>query len=203
MNNKVKTFFIVSIAVVAFFSMSIAQASATYIPPVNQNLPVATTIDASAITQTSALLNGYVISTNQAPTTVWFEWGPTLGLGYSTPHQNLGYTSTFGDVVENLQPETRYFYRAVAQNSIGTSVGATYFFTTADVAPQIIYINTHTQGNRQTVAIKTESNYAYVCESGTNCSGSVVIADDSNCWPLVIVLVLIILILATILTRRI
>jgi hypothetical protein len=140
-----------------------------YIPPVVQNPPAVTTVSASNIAQTSARLNGYLNSTGNTSgaypitTDVWFEWGPTTGLGYSTTHQSLSFPATFSEFLPNLQPGTRYFYRAMAQNNLGTAVGATYFFTTTESGPEVIYINTHTKSNAQIIALKIEADYASVC----------------------------------------
>ncbi len=96
-------------------------------------IPVANTLDASAVSGQGAVLNSN-INPGSISTTAWFEYGTSLGLGQSTNHEPIGNsqdTITFSKFVSNLRPNTRYYYRIVANNSYGTSQGIIYNFTTS------------------------------------------------------------------------
>jgi len=95
-----------------------------------------TTNDASAITSNSADLKGSV-SPGGGATTAWFEWG-TSALSSRTDSQNLETANAsinLGQTVKNLQPNTRYYFRAVAQNGTSAPVrGGVKSFTTSRIA---------------------------------------------------------------------
>lgn len=91
-----------------------------------------TTNSATNISTNSATLNGYVNSNNYS-SNVWFEWGTASSyFGNSTPQISYGTQSAnFSSTVYGLQPNTTYYYRAVAQNSQGGTVyGNQQSFTT-------------------------------------------------------------------------
>lgn len=72
--------------------------------------------------------------------TAWFEWGETQSLGKSTSKQFLRVDNVpfrFCSSIANLTPCTTYYYRAVAQNSGGTSFGDILSFTTLCVNPRV------------------------------------------------------------------
>ena len=121
----------------------------------NQNnqsgAPQAFTNSATNLTMNSAVLQGS-ISPNNANGTLtygWFEWGTTFSLGNTTGFQSLG-SSYYGNVdfsanLNNLQPNTIYYFRAVAQNSYGTSYGSILSFVTINygygsgsIAPSVV-----------------------------------------------------------------
>ncbi len=82
----------------------------------------------------SATFNGSV-TPNGYPTTVWFEWGTngsivSEGSGTKTQTQTFSLNENFSQVVPSLVGGTIYYYRAMAQNSIGTTTGATSSFNT-------------------------------------------------------------------------
>jgi phosphodiesterase/alkaline phosphatase D-like protein len=92
--------------------------------------PTVTTSAASAITQTSATLNGNLTSLGSAsPVTVRFEWGTTDAYGSLTPNQSRNSTGTFNAGITGLTPATTYHYRAVAVGS-STVYGTNQTFTT-------------------------------------------------------------------------
>lgn len=85
-------------------------------------------------TQNSATLNGSV-NPNNASTNYWFEYGTTQNLGYQTATQYLSagsYSQTVSLPVYNLNSNTSYYYRVVAQNSYGTSQGSILNFYTSN-----------------------------------------------------------------------
>ena len=99
---------------------------------------------ASAVTKTSATLNGYY-NTNVAATT-WFEYGKTyntvIGGGGTVIGQVSQYAGSFGNIsfpATNLSQNTDYYYRAVIKQGGNTTYGisATHFKTksTGDTNP--------------------------------------------------------------------
>lgn len=84
----------------------------------------------SSITQNGATLNGYVTS-NGYNTTAWFEWGTNNSLGNNTTVTNYGNNATsFNSPLYNLNANTTYYYRAVAQGQYGAVYGSIISFTT-------------------------------------------------------------------------
>ncbi len=81
---------------------------------------------------TSARLNGVLAQSGGYNTNVYFEWGSTTALGFTTASLNAGSGSgaTFFDSLTSLQPSTTYWYRAVATNAYGTARGELQSFTT-------------------------------------------------------------------------
>lgn len=89
---------------------------------------------ASAITETSATLNGTLTSTGALPTWVRIVWGPSdAGTNGSWPNfSDLGFR-TVGAISTNvggLLPITTYYYRLVATNIYGATWSSAQSFTT-------------------------------------------------------------------------
>jgi hypothetical protein len=78
-----------------------------------------------------AKLNGQLIDDGGAPCDVRFEWGTTRDYGNVTPWQG-GFTSgmTFFATIYGLAEGVPYHFRAVAQNSYGTTYGNDVVFST-------------------------------------------------------------------------
>jgi len=106
------------------------------------NYPQVQTLYADNITATSARLNGNLLNLGGANyADVWFEWnneGKTswiplaLADNGATGIQSLNSVSTFSSVLNNLQPNTTYYFRAVARNNAGNSFGTMLSFRTLD-----------------------------------------------------------------------
>jgi hypothetical protein len=116
--------------------------------------PLATTQGASNVMTTTAALNGSVNPEGSA-TSVSFIYGtdPTLTTGTTTtPAQQIGSGTSAVPVtatLSSLLPGTTYYYKVVATNSVGTTVGTPIVsFTTA--APQPAEIQSATVVFRQT-----------------------------------------------------
>jgi hypothetical protein len=94
--------------------------------------PSATTSPASAVTATSASLNG-TVNPNKEDTSYHFDWGLTTAYGSKTPSVtvsgNAGKNVTAS--VAGLAPATTYHFRLVASNPSGTANGQDMTFTTA------------------------------------------------------------------------
>jgi len=97
-------------------------------------LPTATTGSASAVTKSSATMNG-TVNPNGADTHVWFLWGTssTLSGAYQTSSLDLGSGTLNYAITANLGSLTAsktYYFQMVAQNSAGTAKGSISSFTT-------------------------------------------------------------------------
>lgn len=113
----------------------------TYVQAYSQ--PYVNTNNATSIAQNSAVLNGY-ITANGINTSAWFEWGTSYSFGNSTQYNSYGTGSTsFNSALYNLNPNTTYYYRAVAQSAYGTIYGSTLSFTTSGQTYNYNY-NTYT-----------------------------------------------------------
>jgi hypothetical protein len=114
-----------------------------------------------------ATLVGELTSTgNATPVYVWFEWGS----GNTTPQQSLNSPSRFCNDISGLSLCTCYSYKAVAQNSAGTSYGSTNGIKTK--CPSV---DLDGSGGRGTVTLTWRSydipsNYS--CEAYGSWSGS-------------------------------
>jgi len=96
--------------------------------------PTMETIQTSTSYPDQAILYGKVVDDGGASVTAWFEWGPSESCGTPTD-EYTGY-GTGDDVypppkLDNLDPETTYYYKVIGQNSGGTKEGAVLNFTTA------------------------------------------------------------------------
>lgn len=76
------------------------------------------TNQATGVSDTFAVLNGFVDPAGQTVTR-WFEWGTNGNLGNTTVKLQQSGASVFSHTVSGLQPNTTYFFRAVAQNQFG------------------------------------------------------------------------------------
>ncbi len=96
-------------------------------------LPTVATDGTSAVTPTSATLNG-TINPNGAPTNYWFEWGLSAGnIPNSTAHTAMGSGGSplsESATLTGLTPNTTYYFRASALNVVGTQADGIIPFTT-------------------------------------------------------------------------
>lgn len=103
--------------------------------------PMATTGAATNITSNSATLNG-TVNPNGLSTTVHFEYTASPASGWiSTGTANAGSGTTASSWQANisaLAPNTLYYFRIVAQNSAGTTVGDTLTFTTSSTTTTLL-----------------------------------------------------------------
>ena len=98
--------------------------------------PAVTTGSADNVTSSTALLNGALDDWGGEQCTVWFEYGPTTAYGSATQAMSLE-DGAFTGALTGLQPGTTYHYRAVAENSAGTTYGNDGTFTTTAVKAQV------------------------------------------------------------------
>ena len=94
-------------------------------------LPVVITNPATNVAISSATLHGWV-DPHGLSTTVYFQYGRTIGYGSRTPNQTKT-GNTYQGVIANisgLAASTAYHFRIVASNSAGTRYGSDRTFTT-------------------------------------------------------------------------
>ncbi|MCA1689413.1 MAG: hypothetical protein LC720_02920, partial [Actinobacteria bacterium] len=94
--------------------------------------PVVRTGAAGALTYQSASLGG-TVNPGGLPTTYFFQYGPTTGYGGQTLPAGLSGATravAVASPVAGLLPVTKYHYRLVGVNTLGTTVGADATFTT-------------------------------------------------------------------------
>ena len=100
--------------------------------------PSVMTTPATAVSQTTATMNGY-FDTNGLDSQVWFEYGTDAAL--STPvwttktSESAGTNGSFSIPVTGLSMNTKYYFRAVGQNTAGVKRATTVLsFTTNSAA---------------------------------------------------------------------
>jgi phosphodiesterase/alkaline phosphatase D-like protein len=101
--------------------------------------PVAVTGSASAITATSAMLNG-TVNPDGRDTAWYFEYGTSTSYGTKTPAKDAGAGTNPVAVsasVTGLKTGTLYHFRLVAKSDAGTSLGADATFTPSS-APTVV-----------------------------------------------------------------
>jgi len=99
--------------------------------------PSVATQPATVVGPIVATLNGSV-NPNTLASTAYFEYGTSVSYGAFTATNNLaaGLSSTAtSSLASGLQPGTTYHYRAVANNSLGTTTGSDTTFTTTPITP--------------------------------------------------------------------
>jgi hypothetical protein len=103
--------------------------------------PSVTTLAATAVVPTSALLNGTVIP-NNAPTLAVFQWGTSTSYGSTSAPISLSATNVaavaLSNLLTSLTPNTQYHFRLSASNVAGVGSGGDLTFTTpAPSAPSV------------------------------------------------------------------
>ncbi|MEZ4306767.1 MAG: MYXO-CTERM sorting domain-containing protein [Polyangiaceae bacterium] len=107
--------------------------------------PDVATLAATPVTSTTATLNG-VVTPNGFTTTGWFRYSTTnpgtcdQAFGVATPTQSLGSGTSPVSLAQSLSglvPATTYYFCAIAQSSIGTTLGAVLSFTTPAAPPSV------------------------------------------------------------------
>jgi sugar lactone lactonase YvrE len=149
--------------------------------------PGTVTSAATWITATTATLAG-TVNPNGADTHAMFAYGTssTLSGATQTASQDLGSTAASDQVTTNLTgltPSTTYYFQAVAQNSVGTTNGAIFSFTTMP-APYFSVLTSApltlapgaTTGNTSTVSITPW--YGFTGAVNLSCAISPTAASD-------------------------
>lgn len=115
-------------------------AQKTFTTTQSTSLPEVTTYQVTEIGATTATCGGYVVSDGGSTVTsrgvCWStEHNPVLNTNYMT-HDGSG-TGEFTSSITGLSPNTTYYVRAYASNSVGTNYGEEKSFTTNDGLPVV------------------------------------------------------------------
>lgn len=95
-------------------------------------IPIVTTKPATFITKDSASLRA-LVNPNGRSTSGWFEYGKSYALTHRTESYHVGSGSVDTDLLKylaNLDVNTTYYFRAVAENNCGKAQGSILSFTT-------------------------------------------------------------------------
>ncbi len=119
-------------------------AAAILVPATGSGINTALTVTtggSSAVTATTATAAGTITVTGCSPVTAYgieysTQTGFINGTGTQVPSTNLT-AGNFSSTITGLIPNTRYFYKAYATNSGGTSYGTEQFFTNAPLPVQM------------------------------------------------------------------
>jgi predicted secreted protein len=99
--------------------------------------PSVTTLAASTVTATNAILNA-TVNPDGGPTAVYFEYGPTTAYGnFSATNvlaSSLTNAQSVAQLITGLPPGTTNHFQAVAQNGLGTNFGGDLAFVTPAAA---------------------------------------------------------------------
>lgn len=138
--------------------------------------PYVSTNSATYVYQNSATLNGYVTSSGSSNVNTYFEWGTSYSLGNTTSYNNYGSGSTgFTSSLFNLNPNTTYYYRAVAQSPYGTVYGNTLSFTTTGQTYNYNY-----NYNTQVGSAPTVSTLLATEQTGTTAKLNGLVSESNN-----------------------
>jgi hypothetical protein len=148
--------------------------------------PSAISNSAGSITSGTAVVSG-IVNPNGSSTAGFFQWGPTVSYGNSTPTQSLGSGTTdvtVSVVLTALSPNTTYHFRTVATNNAGTSYGNDMVFATKPTGSSTRLLlssgtvrTTSTTGNGSVV----QAGYATVeLNSGSTPYGAAVFSVSKN-----------------------
>jgi phosphodiesterase/alkaline phosphatase D-like protein len=105
-----------------------------YIPGYNNSMPpTAVTTSAAVLASNTAQMNALILTGNSQNANSYFEWGTTSDLSNQTAITPLSGSPAIRhtNTLTGLAPGTTYYFRAVAQNSYGTSDGTILSFTTS------------------------------------------------------------------------
>jgi len=120
------------------------------------------TLSATAVTRTTATLNG-TIDPDGWPTTAWFQWGTTTAYGNFTPVTGMGSGTTalaLSVPLAGLTPGTIYHFRAAATNIAGVVYGSDQSFITT--------VPTFTDAKWVSLGFELDGNVNALAMSGTN-----------------------------------
>src|ERR1035437_2655168 len=103
----------------------------------NQLAPTAITTSSSVLADNTAQFNSLILTGNSSNANTWFEWGTTPELGNQTiaiPASGAP-AIRHTNIITGLTSGTAYYFRAVAQNSYGTSDGTILSLVTSGKSP--------------------------------------------------------------------
>jgi len=112
----------------------------TFVTP--PSIPSLDDVSASAVTQTSAIIDASINPNNQV-STYRFDFGASSAYGQVLPAPDTDIGSGYGDAVvgqalSRLTPDTTYHFRVIATNATGQTTGVDETFTTLPPTPPLV-----------------------------------------------------------------
>lgn len=146
----------------------------TFTTTQSTSLPEVTTYQVNDIGATTAICGGYVVSDGgSAVTSRGVCWStspnPVLNTNYMT-HDGSG-TGEFISSITELLPNTTYYVRAYASNSVGTNYGEEKTFTTNDGLPVVT-----------TDEVTEVTQTTAVCGGNVTSDGGLTVTSRGVCW---------------------
>ena len=143
-------------------SQSVTVYVNSYVAPVVTACAISTI--PTNVTQNSATLNG--ILTGSGNYSTYFEYGPTINLGFQTVARSSNWNTLFSDTITGLNSENIYYFRLVSNCQNGNSRGDLKVFQTlsSTVKPVIIQ-GTTIVGASSPIMLKIE-NRSTVIKTG-------------------------------------
>lgn len=117
----------------------------------------------TAVTQTSATINGVVTNSTGEVADGWFEYGRTTSLGSKTQTRSLGSSSSrsMAETVTGLNPDTIYYFRAVAESHEG-EISRGDILTLKTAASQVVTPPTTIVTPPTTIITTGTSRYVFI-----------------------------------------
>ncbi len=127
------------------------------------------TLGTISIGGTVAVVDGYYSSPSCSVNT-YFNYGTTQSMGQTTGAVNRGVGSgSMAQALQNLNPNTTYYYQAVGQNCSGSNIGSVRSFTTSGTTTNDTtithYVTTNTGGGNSFIKL-TVDNHRDVVQQG-------------------------------------
>lgn len=154
---------LVGLAVVVIFGAGSVFASSPSCPTPSGNTEVGET--------TAALVGEVTNFGGDSSVQAWFQYGTNQSYFTDTAHQTLYGVNSFCQVISGLTSNQTYSYRAVAQNSAGTSYGTIYTFTTQSLP---ITVNLLVNGYQGPITLNGQSTVtlSWTSTNAVNCQAS-------------------------------
>ena len=146
----------------------------TFTTTQSTSLPEVTTYQVTSIGATTATCGGYVVSDGGSTVTsrgvCWStEHNPVVNIYYMT-NDGSG-TGEFSSSITGLSPNTTYYVRAYASNSVGTNYGEEKSFTTNDGLPVVT-----------TAEVSDITQTTAVCGGNVTSDGGLTVTSRGVCW---------------------
>jgi hypothetical protein len=129
-------------------------------PTPSIKVPVLTTSAVTAITSTSVTTGGFITSDGGAKVSahgVCWSTGTTPIITNDKTNDGPG-IGIFNSAITGLSPNTKYYVRAYATNSVGTSYGNVISFTTKSIVNQVPVLTTTTTSSVKSTSAKSGGN---------------------------------------------
>ena len=139
----------------------------TFTTAQNTDAPVATTQNATNVTESSATLHGSV-TPNGLSTSYEFQYGTSTGYGQTSSSGSVSGSNSSTAVsrtITGLSPNTTYHFRLVAENDLGYDLGGDRTFTTSPVSCQWSDCTSGSCGSTQYLSAAEKMEAAqYLCQ---------------------------------------